>query len=136
MRNKNTALFFLTFAYAILLGHSIVPHHHDDDHQITAKHNFHEHHEHNDNESKSEDHDPNFDHFLHATDGFVVTGSHISTNNFSKQVPFFDAYLGDYFHLAEFDIPPLLLAGTADNPIYFTLHSPPTGLRAPPAMLI
>ena len=133
MLKKYTAILMMTVAYAILLGHSIIPHHHHDhDHDVT-EHQHTDHHQ--DNNTDSEDLNHLFSHFTHSADGFHFTTSHNLTNTFCKQQHSVVAVLPDNFHIDKFLIPPLLHKPPAEHLIYISPHSHSKGLRAPPAFI-
>lgn len=133
MLKKYTAILMMTVAYAILLGHSIIPHHHHDhDHEVTEHHQTNHHH---DNDTDSEDFNHLFSHFTHLAGGFHFTTSHNFTNTFSKQQLSDVAVLPDNFAITKFFIPPLLHEPPAEQLIYISPHSLSSGLRAPPAFI-
>jgi hypothetical protein len=134
MLKKRAAILFLTLAYAILLGHNIIPHHHHDhDEHLTEHHDTDHHHDDNaDNDGLNH----LFAHFTHAADGFSFTTNHNITNTFSKLQLSLVAVLPDNFALDEFLIPPLLHKPPAEHLIFISPHSLSSGLRAPPATFI
>lgn len=134
MLKKRAAILFLTLAYAILLGHNIIPHHnHDHDEHLTEHHDT-DYHHHDNEDTDGLSH--LFAHFTHAPEGFSFLTNHNITNTFSKQQLSLVAVLPDNFSLDEFLIPPLLDKPPAEHLIYISPHSHPSGLRAPPATFI
>ena len=134
MLKKYTAILMMFTAYAILIGHSIVPHHHhDNEHHLTEHHDT-EHHNHDDHEDEGLGNI--FSHFIHPDDSFTFTASHSISNTFSKQLFSFVAVLPDNFALDEFHIPPLLHKPPEEHLICISPHSLSSGLRAPPATFI
>ncbi len=133
MLKKYTAILMMFTAYAILLGHNIIPHHHHDhDEHLTGQHNTH--HNHDDGED-NDGLNHMFSHFTHAADGFSFTPNHNISNTFSKLQLSLVAVLPDNFALSNFDIPPLLGSPPAEHLIYISPHSHSSGLRAPPAFI-
>ena len=133
MLKKYTAILMMTIAYAILLGHSIIPHHHHDSKHDLIDHQYTDHDHHND--ADSEDLSHLFAHFAHSADGFIFTTAHSITNTFCKQQLSGAALLPDNFHIDKFLIPPLLHKPPAEHLIYISPHSHSKGLRAPPAFI-
>jgi len=151
MLKKYTALLFLSLAYALLLGHNVIPHHHHDNENSGAEHHHHadhhhshhhdtdyahsgqSHEEHNENDEKN-DLSHLFSYFFHSPDG--ITLSHQNSNWYLKQVPVITAIIPDHFDFSEIFNPPLLYKPPADFLIYITPHSTVSGLRAPPAFFI
>ncbi len=153
MLKKYTGLFLLLIAYAILLGHDVIPHHHgeinshenaDDHHHSTIPHH---HHEHTTNSSHGHDHSSNdgddkeasnlghlFSQFFHAADGITFTSRTFISNTISKQLSSFDVILPTSFLIEEIDIPPLINKIENDFllPNHFLIQH--FGLRAPPAL--
>lgn len=119
-------------AYAILLGHNIIPHHHHTNEHDLAEH--HQTHHNHDGDEESRDLGHLFSHFIHSTDGFIFTGAHSIA--FSKLQLLFVALLPDNFSLNEFLIPPLLHKQPAEHLVYISPYSHLSGLRAPPAKFI
>ena len=130
-------MILLFIAYAILLGHSIIPHHHHNSVQEAELHHFHEpvtQHNNNSGEASGHGHSP---HLVHDADfGKELRTSSKSTINFSKQL------------ISLFKFCPLTFSLTAeansclqsrppdkDFLIYFSPHSLASGLRAPPAFI-
>ena len=138
MLKKYTAILMMTVAYAILLGHSIIPHHHhDSEHDLIEHHHSDyqhtDHNHHNDADNKDLSH--LFAHFVHSADGFIFTTSHNFTNTFCKQQLSVLAVLPDNFLIDKFFIPPLLHKPPAEHFVYTSPHSHSKGLRAPPAII-
>lgn len=133
MLKKKTALLFLTLAYAILLGHNIIPHHHHDNPKKLSENHETDHHDHDtDNDGLSH----LLSHLIHSAAGYTFPATHNITNTFFKQQFSFVAVLPDNYSLDEFLIPPLLHKPPAEHLIYISPHSHPSGLRAPPATFI
>ena len=133
MLKKRTAILLLTLAYAILLGHNIIPHHHHENNQELTAHHQTDHHQ-DDNED-NEDLSHILSHFIHSSDEFTFTGSHNISNTSSKQLLSFIAVLPHNFSLDEFLIPSLLHKPPAEHFIYISPHSLSSGSRAPPAFI-
>lgn len=132
MLKNNAAIFFISLAYAILLGHNIIPHHHHDSAQEIAEH-------HNSNHNHEEESNVlshMLSHFIHSADGFTYPVNHNISNTFSKQQLSFVAVLPDNFTLDEFLIPSFRFKPTAEHLFCISPHSHPSGLRAPPATFI
>jgi hypothetical protein len=133
MLKKRATILFLTLAYAILLGHNIIPHHHHDtEHDLTEHHQTSHNH---DSEKDSEDLSHILSHFIHSSDGFTFTVNHNISNTLSQQLFLLFAVLPDNFSVDEFIIPPLLHKPPAEHFIYISPHSLSSGLRAPPAFI-
>jgi len=130
---KRTAILFLTLAYAILLGHDIIPHHHHDNNQELTEHHQTSHN--HDSEEDSENLSHLFSHFIHSADGFTFTISHNISNIFSKQLFSIVAALPRNFSLNEFLVPPLFYKPPAEGFIYTSPHSLSSCLRAPPVFI-
>lgn len=131
MLKKRTAILFLTLAYAILLGHNMIPHHHHDSIEELTEHHNSDHHDH--------DTDDNLlghllSHIIHSADCFTFPANHNITNTFSKQQLSFVAVLPDNFSLDEFPIPPLPDKPPTEHLLYISPHALPSGLRAPPVV--
>ena len=100
MLKKGIALFLVSIAYTILLGHDIIPHcHHDTDHHSSEHHHQLPQH--------GEEHEDDgltgiFFHFIHSEDGFTFTISHNISSNFSKQQLSTVAMLPHNFSFDEF----------------------------------
>ncbi|OFY86880.1 MAG: hypothetical protein A3F72_00535 [Bacteroidetes bacterium RIFCSPLOWO2_12_FULL_35_15] len=132
MLRKRIALFLLTVAYAILLGHNNVPHHHHDtDHDLTA-HHHNDHHDNSDHSSKDFDH--LYSHFIHS-DIFITANNDNKINIFSKQLFLKVAVSPTDFFLCDYTIQFLLHKLPEKTFIYISPHSLSSGLRAPPAFI-
>lgn len=130
MLKKKTAILFLIVAYAILLAHNIIPHHHHDSAQEIAEH----HHSHPEHSEDNKGLSHLLSHFVHSADEFTFSPNHNFSNTFSKQLNIYVAVLPDNFSLDDFLIPPLLHNSFAEQVIYISPHSHPSGLRAPPVV--
>jgi hypothetical protein len=126
-------MLLMFIAYAILLGHDMIPHHHHDNEQELAEHHQTDHH-HNDNED-SEDLSHILSHFIHSSDGFTFTVNHNISNTFTKQLVSLIAIMPDNFYQNRFLTPLFLYKPPAVNYIYVSPHSLSSGLRAPPAFI-
>lgn len=136
MLKKRAAIFLLT-AFAIMLGHSIIPHHHHTyEHKISALQFSHEHHDHDNDENRDDDLGHLFSHFIHPVDNFTFTTTHINNISFAKQLFLFVAVLPGNFSLKDFHIPRLLLKPPAEHLNFISPYSLSSGLRAPPAIFI
>src|SRR5688572_30767267 len=123
MLKKFTALLFLFIAGAILLGHSIIPHHHHDhDHDHDHGQDLKEHpgsSPHHDNEANN-DLSHLFSHFIHSTDFFTVSTNKDISTSFSKQLALTVAILPADFLSIPFDIPPLF-GKPPRAPVHFSI---------------
>ena len=131
---KKSLSIFLNFsAFAILLGHNLIAHHHQETELLSTKHHKTCHHQ----ESQHEDkriHDL-FCHFIHSAEGFVFVKSHKLDNTFSGH-SFSDSVVSsNHILLNEFLKLPLLHRSLAVSFIYISPHSLYLGLRAPPAFI-
>jgi len=132
MLKKYTALLLMTVAYAILLGHSIIPHHHHDSvHELTEHHQ--EHHQH-DGEEESNGLSHLFSHFVHSADGFTTTQNNFNISFLQKQLSVV-AVLPNNFYLKTFAFPLLKHKPPTEQLIYISPHFLSSGLRAPPAFI-
>ncbi len=132
MLKKHIAILMMFIAYAIMIGHEIVPHHHHHNVEEVAEHHTDHHHHSTDDGGLSH----LLSHFIHSADGFTFSPNHKITNNFSKPQLSFVALLPDNFAFDEF-----LTTSFQNNPpeehfVYISPHSHPSGLRAPPAAII
>lgn len=135
MMKKNTVVLFLILAYAILLGHNIIPHHHyHADHDLTEHHHT-DHHDDSDGDEDSDDFNHLFSHFIHSADGFTIANNHKRTNTFAKQWILIVAVLPNNFSFGSYTIPPLLDKPPARHLSYISPHSLSSDLRAPPAFI-
>ncbi|MDZ4844761.1 MAG: hypothetical protein SH857_04340 [Chitinophagales bacterium] len=132
MLKKYTALLFFTIAYALILGHNIIPHHHHDSNHDLAEHQQ-LHQEHDDNHEDGLNH--LFAHFVHSGDAFTFTTNHNINNVFSKQLFLMAVALSDNFSLDRFSVLPLVFSPPEKQVIYISPHSLASGLRAPPAFI-
>ena len=133
MLKKNTAILMMTLAYAILLGHSTIPHHHHDNEHDLAQHHQTDHHHDGDENGKDPSH--LLSHLIHLDDGFTFTISNNITNTISKKQLSVVVLLHNDFSIPKFHIPPLLHKPPAEHLIYISPHSLSSGLRAPPAFI-
>lgn len=132
---RYTAILFLFVAYAILLGHNLIPHHHHD-HDSTAKHHSHGHHDNGNDENKSDDLNHILTHFMHSAEGFSFLISHNIPNTLLKQHIPLVAVLPYNFSIDELQVPHLRDKPPAVYLVYISPHFHPSGLRAPPATII
>ncbi|MBP6334667.1 MAG: hypothetical protein KA444_04270 [Bacteroidia bacterium] len=133
MLKRYAPIFLLTLAYAILLGHNIVPHHHHDSkHELTEHH--HSHHQHGEDEGM--DLSDLFSHFVHSSDDFMFTAGHSFSNNVSNQMLSFDFILPDEILFTAIFVPLFRHKPPAELPIYYSPHSHSCGLRAPPSSFV
>lgn len=133
MSKKATALFFLTIAYAILLGHNVIPHHHHvSEHELSEHHQSNHHHDNKDGDNDDNDINHLLSHFIHAADGFILTKNQNSNHVYFPLI----AILPAYFPINSIFIPPIKPKPNAINVFYLSPHSTPSGLRAPPAFII
>lgn len=134
MLKKKTAILFISLAYAILLGHNIIPHHHHDPKEYFTVHQDTDHHHDVDSDDDGLNH--LFFHFTHSVEDFSFTSSHNITNTFSKQQLSFITLLHDDLVLDNFVCRAVLDKPPADHLIYISPISHPSGLRAPPSTFI
>lgn len=132
MLKKRLAILFVTLAYAVLLGHNIIPHHHHDSAQEIAEHHSSQH----DLEGENDGLSHMLSHFVHSTDGFTFSPNHNLSSTFSKQKISFVTVLPNNFSFEEFNIPLLLLKQPSEKLIYISPISNSNSLRAPPATFI
>lgn len=136
MFKKYTAILFLTVAYAILLGHNIVPHHHHETLSEAELHHLYEHttHHHGNGEAEGHEHSPHLVHIDFSED-FRTSAS--TTIDFPKQI------------ISLFNFSPLTfsiiseanfcLASQHPENTFFIYSSPSSlawGLRGPPVFFI
>ncbi len=130
MFKKQATIIFLTIAYALLLGHNIIPHHHHNNEHDLAEHHQ-THHQHH-----GEEHDNDlghmFTHSIHPDDDFTISPNHNIGKLFSIKLISVVAVLSNKFSFEDFDIPPLLINPYAAQAIYFSPHSLLVALRGPP----
>lgn len=123
-------------AYAILLGHSIIPHHHHNSVQEAELHHFHEPatQHYNSGEASGQGHSP---HLVHDSDfGKELRTSSKSTIDFSKQlISLFNFYFFTFSLTADANSCLQSQPPDKDFLIYFSPHSHASGLRAPPAFI-
>lgn len=141
MLKKSTAIIFLALAYATLLGHNFIPHHHHSDlHELTEHHQFDHHYDHDDDQDH--DHHNNFglghllSHFIHSVDNFTLSGNHQFAKVFPNHQQLFVAGLPDNFSFDSFRFYFEQQKTTVEHLIYFSPHAHASGLRAPPVSII
>ena len=133
MFRKRSAIMFLMIAYAITLGHSIIPHHHhDSNHHLNEPYQTSHHHHHDGDEEENKGISHLFSHFVHAADGFTF----ITQQNLSTVFFLVIALLPNNFSFDQFFIPPLILIPSTENFNYAFLNACTFGLRAPPAYIV
>lgn len=120
-------------AYAILLGHSIVPHHHHDDSAELKQHHDHEHH--HDHAENDGDLNHLFSHFLHASDEITFRDPLVFNTNFSTQLLSLVAVLHENLSFIFYTLPPLEYKPPAEEHIFKTDFKLSLGLKAPPSFL-
>ena len=136
MLKKYAAFFLLTVAYALLLGHNIIPHHHHDegDHDLVSHHHADHHaagHSHDDNDlSKKLGH--LFSHFIHPADGYIITFIQGIQDSFSKQLTVVAAVLPPDLLIADQDFHSLFDQPPDADRTYSFSEVCTFGLRAPP----
>ncbi len=130
MFKQKAAFILLTIAYALLLGHSIIPHHHYSNARDLAEHNQSDHQHH------GEEHDNNlghlFTHSIHPDDDFTVSSNHKIGKLLSIKLISVVAVISTEFSFKDFDIPPLLFNPYAEQVKYLSPHAIAYGLRGPP----
>ncbi len=134
MSKKGISLWFLTLAYAILLGHNIIPHHHHENELELTEHHSRQHQ--HDGQSIGQEIGHLFSHFLHVDDGLTFTANHANSLAYSKQQISFVAVLPFLYAHRELRAPPLWVNPPAERPVIMASNSPPSGLRAPPNLSI
>lgn len=128
MFKKYAIIFLMAIAYGILLGHSIIPHHHHDNSREIA-----EHHQTNHGDGVS-DISHLFSHFIHYGDGFISTTTNITSDQFFKISYSIIALPPDLFSMEDCSIPAFIFYPPPDV-VYIFRYSFPAGLRAPPAFV-
>jgi hypothetical protein len=128
MFKKYISLSLAMVAYAILMGHSIIPHHHHDDLQDLKEHHQTNHH-HDENED-NKDLSHIFSHFIHSADGFTLIIKHSNSKVFIPLV----AVLPNNFSVDEILIPPLLYESRTEFLDCLFSIACTFGLRAPPSL--
>ncbi len=141
MLKRYTSILFLCLANLVMLGHSVVPHHHHKaegvvghDHGDHADHHvdFHHDDDHGSDQGEESDHELPFSHFAHSTLAYVaghdcgacqqvLGGTGLLTHGLLVPDPTIQ-------HLP--DKPP------TEPPIYNSPHSLCSGLRAPPSFTV
>ena len=130
MFKKQAAIILLTIAYALLLGHNIIPHHHHySEHDLAEHHQTH--HQHQGNEHDN-DLGHLFTHSIHPDDDFTLSSNQYIGKLFSIKLISVVAVLSNKFSFKDFDIPPLLFNPSAEQVIYILPHSLACALRGPP----
>jgi hypothetical protein len=148
MLKKCTSFLFMAVSYAILLGHSIVPHHHHDpEHKIIGHTQDHHHaagkdhdgshhhgasHQHGDN-GASEGLGHLFSHFIHPSDGITSSTGQSNTFSFSKQTVTAVVLMPLDIMPDACEVPPLFDRPPAFHRILQFSFDGAFGLRAPPA---
>lgn len=150
MLKKYSAFFFIGVAYAILLGHNIVPHHHHHKDSQSHHHNVADHHHHSDEHLGNSEHHSShehesqeenkelgdlFSHFVHADDNFTIAANHLN-HVFSKQWLDITALVQGNFSLDSYCIRPLKHKPPAEYPVYISPNLLSSGLRGPPTFII
>lgn len=135
MFKQYISIFFLTLAHAMLLGHSIFPHHHHDPLDIYSSHTCHHHHE--------NEHDSNKGHGLdifsliqHGQEGIECISCPHMDQPVQKQLFVFESNLIEnnklqiYFQITKKHTPPYY-------PSFYPKISEllPDSLRAPPSQV-
>lgn len=135
MLKKYTAIIFLTVAYTILLGHSIVPHHHHQTLSEAEVHHLYEHttHNHNNNETEGHEHSP---HLVHIDFGEDFRNTSSTNFDFQKQIiSLFNFSPFTFSLISEANF--CLESRHQENTFFFysSPHSLSSGLRAPPVFI-
>ena len=127
---KFFTLFFISLAYGVVLGHNVVPHHHEREHEQSQKHSHEHSTPHDDDKHDDELLNHLFDDFSHNSQNYTVQKVSFTCLNLFVLV---SVFVHDSFSLDELLIPPLLY----NDPFYITAVFDPGsqtfGLRAPPA---
>lgn len=135
MLKKYTAILMLFTAYAILLGHNTIPHHHhDSDRNLTGQHNA-DHHQDQD-ESDNDELTHLFSHFTHSADGHTFKCTHSTDNTSNKELLTPVIALSDGSTIDAFLLPALLHKPPSEQFNYVPPNALPSGLRAPPYYFI
>jgi len=145
---KRTAAFFLAIASAILLLHSIIPHSHYHENEVS----FHSNDHHGDGKSKEFHHHhhscaPDTDHndeasdltnllslIIHQSDEITFVHGHNFSNAISKQQVAIVFLISEHFYLSEFISPILLHHVPSDFPESISFHPCTNALRGPPSI--
>jgi hypothetical protein len=140
MLKKHLIITLLISAYTVVLGHSIIPHHHHDDNVETEQSPAHEHdNDHHDHEGDHQDEEDSdsahgFENYFHSAetgDFHQLSVTKISFNTITTAyiIALFD------FKIKAFESPPPIVRHP-NNHIPLIRHSlSPKGLRAPPCSL-
>ncbi len=135
MFKKRTAFFLLSIAYAILLAHNIIPHHH---HEHSNDHHHSNHteahngmHTHDGEQSEGHAKDLFLSNLEHPIDGFSTTGHSVS-NSFSKQLVLSLAILTGSFSISGILKKSPAYYYVVDTIVYNLAFAHSHGLRAPP----
>jgi hypothetical protein len=137
MLKRNIITVLLLCAYTIVLGHSIIPHHHHDDHEHELEHpsvSHHDDHESDHSGQDTDDHSSAFGDYSHSTvagDMYQAGKYKITLNKISTS---YIVSLFSYIVIPVESRPPVVWP--ADEHIPISRHClSPKGLRAPPFLL-
>lgn len=130
MFKKRLAIFFLTLANVLLIGHELIPHHHHESLEELLAHHH--------SEQDSSEHGLShwLSHLMHSPDGFAFSTEPNTGNSFSKQPHVLVAVLPDTYLINRFRIPALVSKPPEEPLLYCSRKCLPSGLRGPPARLI
>ncbi|REJ80918.1 MAG: hypothetical protein DWQ44_04340 [Bacteroidetes bacterium] len=124
------AFFTMLIAYAIMLGHSIFPHHH---HHVQTNHVAHEHHHTHEGLHEEHSHDKDlFSHLFHSDDELTYLISAIDPiKAWCKDIPYSLPCTNRQFYF--FDLEFSKGKAPPENAIPIRPQSSSKGLRAPPS---
>ncbi len=141
---KNTALFFLTLAAAILLLHNIVPHtHHHAEHHGKKHHTHphakvpgHAHHHHNETTADDNDLADILSGIIHPADGLFFLIGNTNVILLVKQLAITAFLIPEYFSLNEFILSPLLHIPPSEFRECISFYPCTSSLRGPPSIAV
>ncbi len=123
-RMRLLSKFFLFSAAILIVGHNLVPHHHE--FEVEAIEHHHHDHSHGD---EAMDLNDIFAHFIHGNIGYVTLAkSQIDSKSFHQ----FFAVIPENIYLSEILIPPQEYISPHDLLLSDFLYLLPSGLRGPP----
>lgn len=151
MSKRNVSIFLLFLATGIILGHSIIPHHHHNHDYLNHDHhiNNHQHTEHHHgvhadigqhrdhgNEDKNNDESDGlnhlFSHFIHHDAGLSLCPSYNYNHSFLKQLLSSDLMQSSFSFIEHFTLQ-IRPQRPSQHFVYISPHFLSTGLRGPPS---
>ncbi|HRG69587.1 MAG TPA: hypothetical protein PLS73_12125 [Saprospiraceae bacterium] len=128
MFKKRLAIFFLTLANVVLIGHDLIPHHHHDSLEELLAH----HHSEQDQTEHGLSHW--LSHLMHSSDGLAFSANHSIGSSFSKQQHSIPALLPEMNWINLLRIPDSIQKPPEATRLVSSLQCLPSGLRGPPAL--